>query len=99
MAGVASIALVQLIIPGSRRRMNPVWAIALPLVLLGIIGTLQTFPLIYMLTNGGPNHATESLPNYIFLQAFKLQSMGYASAISVVLMVVALLGMGTARYL
>jgi raffinose/stachyose/melibiose transport system permease protein len=62
----------------------------LTLVLLGVIGTLQTFPLIYMLTNGGPNHATESLPNYIFLQAFKLQSMGYASAISVVLMVVAL---------
>ncbi|MDR3496432.1 MAG: sugar ABC transporter permease [Ancalomicrobiaceae bacterium] len=62
----------------------------LTLILLGIIGTLQTFPLIYMLTNGGPNHATESLPNYIFLQAFKLQSMGYASAISVVLMVIAL---------
>jgi raffinose/stachyose/melibiose transport system permease protein len=63
----------------------------LTLVLLGVIGTLQTFPLIYMLTNGGPNHATESLPNYIFLQAFRLQSMGYSAAISVVLMGAALL--------
>jgi ABC-type sugar transport system permease subunit len=62
----------------------------LTLILLGIIGTLQTFPLIYMMTGGGPNHATETLPNYIFLQAFRLQSMGYASAISVVLMVVML---------
>ena len=60
------------------------------LILLGIIGTLQTFPLIYVLTKGGPNHATEMLPNYIFLQAFKLQSMGYASALSVILLVICL---------
>ncbi|MCP4384015.1 MAG: sugar ABC transporter permease [Hyphomicrobiales bacterium] len=64
--------------------------IHLTLILLGIIGTLQTFPLIYMLTGGGPNHATEMLPNYIFQQAFRLQSMGYASALSVVLLVLAL---------
>lgn len=62
----------------------------LTLILLGVIGTLQTFPLIYMMTGGGPNHATETLPNYIFLQAFRLQSMGYASAISVVLVFLAL---------
>ncbi|MDH3659249.1 MAG: sugar ABC transporter permease [Alphaproteobacteria bacterium] len=62
----------------------------LTLILLGIIGTLQTFPLVYIMTGGGPNHATETLPNYIFLQAFKLQSMGYASALSVVLLLLAL---------
>ena len=60
------------------------------LILLGIIGTLQTFPLIFVLTKGGPNHSTEMLPNYIFLQAFKLQSMGYASALSVLLLVLCL---------
>jgi multiple sugar transport system permease protein/raffinose/stachyose/melibiose transport system permease protein len=43
-----------------------------------------------MMTGGGPNHATETLPNYIFQQAFRLQSMGYASAISVVLVILAL---------
>jgi raffinose/stachyose/melibiose transport system permease protein len=63
----------------------------LTLILLGVIGTLQTFPLIYTLTHGGPNHATEMLPNYIFQQAFHLQSMGYASALSVVLLVLCLL--------
>jgi multiple sugar transport system permease protein/raffinose/stachyose/melibiose transport system permease protein len=62
----------------------------LTLILLGVIGTLQTFPLIYTLTHGGPNHATEMLPNYIFQQAFHLQSMGYASALSVVLLVLCL---------
>ena len=62
----------------------------LTLILLGVIGTLQTFALVYMLTKGGPNHATEMLPTYIFQQAFTLQSMGYASAVAVVLLVTAL---------
>ncbi len=62
----------------------------LTLVLLGIIGTLQTFPLIFIMTSGGPNHATEMLPNYIFQQGFILQNMGYASALSVVLLLLAL---------
>jgi len=62
----------------------------LTLVLLGIIGTLQTFPIIYIMTQGGPNHATEMLPNYIFTQAFRLQAVGYASALSVILLLLAL---------
>ena len=62
----------------------------LTLILLGVIGTLQTFALVYMLTEGGPNHATQMLPTYIFLKAFPLQSMGYASAVAVVLLVIAL---------
>jgi raffinose/stachyose/melibiose transport system permease protein len=62
----------------------------LTLILLGVIGTLQTFALIFMLTKGGPNHASEMMPTYIFLQAFQLQSMGYASAVSVILLLLAL---------
>jgi multiple sugar transport system permease protein/raffinose/stachyose/melibiose transport system permease protein len=62
----------------------------LMLILLGVIGTLQTFALIFMLTKGGPNHSTEMLPNYIFQQAFELNRMGYASAVAVVLLVIAL---------
>jgi len=62
----------------------------LTLLLLGVIGTLQTFPLIYIMTKGGPNHATEMLPNYIFQQGFILQNMGYASALSVVLLLLSL---------
>jgi len=62
----------------------------LTLILLGVIGTLQTFPLIFIMTKGGPNHATEMLPNYIFQQGFILQNMGYASALSVVLLILSL---------
>jgi ABC-type sugar transport system permease subunit len=59
------------------------------LLLLGIIGSLKTFELIYVLTQGGPNHASEMLPTYAFQQAFQLQSVGYASTISVVLLIIA----------
>lgn len=74
--------------------MHVVWPmlkhVHLTLILLGVIGTLQTFPLIYIMTKGGPNYATEMLPNYIFQQGFILQNMGYASALSVVLLVLSL---------
>lgn len=61
----------------------------LSLVLLGIIGSLKTFELVYVLTQGGPNHASEMLPTFAFLEAFQLQNVGYASTISVVLLVIA----------
>src|SRR5690554_1451103 len=61
----------------------------LSLLLLGIIGSLKTFELVYVLTQGGPNHASEMLPTFAFQGAFQLQSVGYGSAISVVLIVVA----------
>lgn len=61
----------------------------LSLLLLGIIGSLKTFELVYVLTQGGPNHASEMLPTFAFLEAFQLQNVGYASAISVVLLVIA----------
>lgn len=63
----------------------------LSLVLLGVIGSLKTFELVYVLTQGGPNHASEMLPTFAFLEAFQLQNVGYASAISVVLLVIAVI--------
>jgi ABC-type sugar transport system permease subunit len=62
----------------------------LSLLLLGIIGSLKTFELVYVLTQGGPNHASEMLPTYAFLQAFQLQSVGYAATVSIVLLIVAI---------
>ncbi|GAA2019257.1 sugar ABC transporter permease [Nakamurella flavida] len=61
----------------------------LSLLLLGIIGSLKTFELVYVLTQGGPNNSSQMLPTYGFLQAFQLQSVGYASSISVVLIIIA----------
>ena len=40
------------------------------LLLLGVIGTLQTFPIVHLMTGGGPNHASEVFGTYIFKQSF-----------------------------
>ncbi|HIU74880.1 MAG TPA: sugar ABC transporter permease [Candidatus Pelethocola excrementipullorum] len=60
------------------------------LLMLGIIGSLQTFGLIYTMTGGGPNHASEMPGTYIFQMGFTNQQMGYASALSMVTLVFAL---------
>lgn len=60
------------------------------LVMLGIIGSLQTFALIFTMTGGGPNSATEMPGTYIFKMGFTNQQMGYASAISMVILLMAL---------
>ncbi|MDL2295434.1 sugar ABC transporter permease [Lachnospiraceae bacterium OttesenSCG-928-E19] len=52
-------------------------------------GALQIFDIVYITTNGGPNYSTESTVSYIYSRAFSSNSsMGYASAMSVILFVV-----------
>ena len=71
----------------------------LTLILLGLIGALQTFALVFVLTKGGPNNASQTMPTYIFQQAFQLSQMGYGAAISVVLLVLALVAsLGQMRF-
>ena len=60
------------------------------LLMLGIIGSLQTFALVYTMTNGGPNYASEMPGTYIFKMGFTNQQMGYASALSVAFLIFAL---------
>ena len=45
----------------------------------------------YLLTAGGPNHASEVLPVFIYDQALNSSQFGYASAISVLLLLVNLI--------
>lgn len=62
------------------------------LAMLGIIGALKTFDIPYLITTGGPNHATEFLGTYIYRQGIRQSHLGYAAAISVVLLVLAIGG-------
>lgn len=59
-------------------------------VLLNLIGGLRIFDIVYVMTRGGPNRATEVLTTYMYQQAFKLNLMGPASVIAVVIIVLAL---------
>ena len=62
------------------------------LAMLGIIGALKTFDIPYLITTGGPNHATEFLGTYIYTQGITKSNLGYAAAISVMLLILAICG-------
>ncbi|MDA8219332.1 MAG: sugar ABC transporter permease [Dehalococcoidales bacterium] len=54
-------------------------------VVMTIILSFQVFPLIYVMTGGGPGGATSVIVFYLYQQAFIYFRMGYASAIGYVL--------------
>jgi len=60
------------------------------LVLVNLIGAFQVFTPIYILTRGGPNNATLTLPLYIYQTAFAWGNLGYASMLAVALFLLVL---------
>jgi len=56
-----------------------------------MLGSLKFFDLVYNMTQGGPNHRTDVLATHLYQQGFKFFKYGYASAISVVLMILCLI--------
>jgi multiple sugar transport system permease protein len=66
------------------------WYITLPLlrpviivaVALQMIDLFRVFDTIYIMTRGGPGHATELFPFYIYRSAFSDDRLGFASALS-----------------
>ncbi len=55
------------------------------LLVVGMISALQLFTPAYVLTDGGPENATLTLPLYIYQNAFAFQKFGYGATITVVL--------------
>lgn len=74
------------------------WSITIPMIsptlllvsILTIVGSLETFALIDVLTQGGPGSSTTVLVYYLYRQAFEFNQFGYASAIAVLLFVIVL---------
>lgn len=73
-------------------------SITLPLIsptillvsIITIVGSLEVFAQIAVLTGGGPGNSTTVLVYYLYQQAFRFNDFGYASAISVLLFVIVL---------
>jgi multiple sugar transport system permease protein len=54
--------------------------------LFRLIDSIKAFPLIFLLTGGGPGSVTEVTNYYAYLVAFNFGQLGYSSAITVVLL-------------
>lgn len=59
-------------------------------VVLGTIWSFQVFDLVYTMTGGGPGGATTTMVMSIYQAGFQNYQMGYASAMSVVLLAIIL---------
>ena len=70
-------------------QLKPVLAVV---IILKAIFSLKTFDLVYMLTNGGPGDATQTLSHYVYFNGFKYSNIGYSAAVAW-LMVIPMLGL------
>ncbi|MEO5920372.1 MAG: sugar ABC transporter permease [Pseudolysinimonas sp.] len=74
------------------------WLITIPLLsptiriwaFLSIIGSLQLFDMVWILTGGGPVNATTTMATYMVQYGFQRSQLGFGSAVAVILFVVSL---------
>lgn len=59
-----------------------------------ITGSLKYFDLVFVMTGGGPSHASEVLSTYMYYQGFRTMKYGYASAIGNVLLLLCIVAIG-----
>lgn len=57
-------------------------------LMLNTLQTLSVFGLIYAMTRGGPGDKSQTLPLYMYEQAFKNSLIGYGTAVALMLLVV-----------
>ncbi|MEM6431336.1 MAG: sugar ABC transporter permease [Deinococcota bacterium] len=60
-------------------------------VILALIGSLKYFDLIWVMTEGGPNHASELMATYMYKKAFPSFEVGYGSTVAGALFVLVML--------
>lgn len=60
------------------------------LIVLGIVGALKTFDIVVSLTGGGPGRSTEFMSTFLYKRSIEEFNAGSASAIGVVILVIAL---------
>lgn len=63
-------------------------------VALSVINSLKGFDILYIMTGGGPFNSSDTLAMHMYNESFRKYLMGYGSAISVVLFLIALAVIG-----
>lgn len=59
-------------------------------VYLSILGSLQQFGMVWIMTRGGPVNASETMATYLYRFSFERFAIGYGSAVAVVLLLICL---------
>ena len=67
------------------------WPQTFTLVLLTTLGALRIFDMVWVMTEGGPSHATETVATHVYTTAFRFLEVGYAQAMAMILLLVILL--------
>ncbi len=62
------------------------WPQTFALVLLTTLGTLRIFDMVWVMTAGGPSHATETVATDVYATAFRFLQVGYAQAMAMILL-------------
>jgi multiple sugar transport system permease protein len=60
------------------------WPYIMVAMILRAIDALKSFDIIYVITQGGPGTASETINIFLYLQAFAFYNVGFASAVVVV---------------
>ena len=58
---------------------------------LSVLGSLTQFPLVWVMTGGGPVNASEVMATYMYRFAFKRYQLGYGSAVALVMLAICLI--------
>jgi raffinose/stachyose/melibiose transport system permease protein len=61
------------------------WPTVMASVVLCISGSMRSFDLVFVMTEGGPAHATELMATYMYNKTFAVYKYGYGSAVSLVI--------------
>ncbi|HEX7737648.1 MAG TPA: sugar ABC transporter permease [Ktedonobacteraceae bacterium] len=57
-------------------------------IFLSALGSLQYFDLIWIMSGGGPVHASETMATYLYKSGFQSFQMGYGSAVGVIMILI-----------
>jgi raffinose/stachyose/melibiose transport system permease protein len=60
-------------------------------IFLSALGSLQYFDLIWIMSTGGPVHASETMATYLYKAGFQSFQLGYGSAVGVLMMLLCFL--------
>lgn len=56
-------------------------------VFITVIGSLQVFDIIWLMTAGGPAGASDSMATYMYRTGFQNQAFGYGTAVSIIMFI------------